>query len=122
MAIGRQNKPKGLKQMKKELQNTSQLVKAILEQDERARDSDSFLYFRVLGVLGLKFGVNVYDMTVSDFLLNRVGHEFPAFETVRRTRQKVQQQFPELAGSAAVGKMRSDREKGFREFARGDAV
>ena len=108
--------------MKKELQNTSHLVKVILEQDERARNSDSFLYFRVLGVLGMKFGIDINKMTVSDFLLNRVGYEFPGFETVRRTRQKVQQQFPELAGSAAVGKMRSDREKGFRAFARGNAV
>ena len=108
--------------MKKELQNTSQLVKLILEQDEKARNSDNYLYFRVLGVLGMKFGVDVYKMSVSDFLLNRVGCEFPGFETVRRTRQKLQRQFPELAGSEAVGKMRTDREKAFREFARGDAL
>ena len=108
--------------MKKELQNTSQLVTLILEQDERARNSDNYLYFRVLGVLGMKFGVDVYKMSVSDFLLNRVGYEFPGFETVRRTRQKLQRQFPELAGSEAVGKMRTDREKAFREFARGDAL
>lgn len=105
--------------MMKELKSTAHLVKAILEQDERARNSDSFLYFRVLGVLGLKFGIDVDKMTVSDFLLNRVGNEFPGFETVRRTRQKVQREFPELASAEAVQGFREAREEAFRDFARG---
>ena len=108
--------------MKKELQNTSQLVKVILEQDERARNSDNYLYLKVLQHMGACRNMQVDSMPLSDFLLSMADLGFPGFETVRRTRQKVQQQFPELAGSAAVGKMRTDREHGFREFARGNAV
>ena len=101
------------------LKTTTALVKAILKQDERARNSDSFLYFRVLGVLGLKIGVNVHEMTVSDFLLNRVGYEFPAFETVRRSRQKIQQENPELRACEKVEEFRAERETEFRSFALG---
>ena len=110
--------------MKKELQYTSQLVKLILEQDEKARNSDNYLYLRVLESIAAsrKWNISLLSMSVSYFLLNMSEMGAPGFETVRRSRQKIQRQFPELAGSDAVGKMRTDREKAFREFARGDAV
>ena len=57
-----------------ELKNTKALVKTILEQDQRARNSDSFLYFRVLGLLGEEKGV---DMDL--ILVEYGGMGLPAF-------------------------------------------
>lgn len=103
----------------KELITTTKLVKAILEQDERARNSDSFLYFRVLGVLGLDKGIDVNRVPIALFLLNMKEWGFPNFETVRRTRQKIQADYPELAGKEKVQAFRSDNEEIFREYAKG---
>ena len=44
---------------------------------------------------------------------------FPGFETVRRSRQKLQATFPELAGDADVEGMRRVNEETFRDYARG---
>lgn len=41
----------------------------------------------------------------------------PAIETVRRSRQKVQATYPDLAPSEAVGKRRAKNEVVYREFA-----
>ena len=102
---------------KKELVKTSELVKGILEQDERARNSDEFLYLRVLGVLGEMKGIDIFEMSVPCFLLNRKEMNFPCFETVRRSRQKVQADFPELASVERVGKKRKENEQVYKAFA-----
>lgn len=101
-----------------ELITTTALVKEILLQDERARNSDSFLYFRVLGVLALDKGIDINRVPVTAFLLKMAEWGFPAFETVRRTRQKVQADFPELAANKTVAAFRSENEAEFRAFAR----
>ena len=101
-----------------ELLTTTALVKEILLQDERARNSDSFLYFRVLGVLALDKGIDINRVPVTAFLLKMAEWGFPAFETVRRTRQKVQADFPELSANKTVAAFRSENEKEYREFAR----
>lgn len=102
---------------KKELVKTSELVKEILIQDERARNSDEFLYLRVLGVIGEMKGIDIFSMSVPAFLLNRKEMNFPCFETVRRTRQKVQADFPELASVERVGKKRKENEQVYKAFA-----
>lgn len=102
-----------------ELKNITALVKMILDQDEKTRNSDSYLYFRILGILGERKGIDIYEMSIPHFLLNMKDFGFPGFETVRRTRQKIQADFPELAGTEKIMAMRAEREKEFREFARG---
>ena len=101
-----------------ELLTTTSLVKEILLQDEKARNSDSFLYFRVLGVLALEKGIDMNHIPVTMFLLNMAEWGFPAFETVRRTRQKVQADFPELSANKTVAAFRSENEADYRAFAR----
>lgn len=103
-----------------DLKNTTALVKSILEQDKQCRNSDSFLYWKVLSVVGKQKGIDLERMPVSYFLLNLHGADFPCFETVRRTRQKIQQHHPELAACEAVESFRADNEKVFRDFARGE--
>lgn len=104
----------------KDLYRTSDLVKAILEQDKRARNSDSFLYLRVLGVLGLKNGIDIDSMSITTFLLNMTEYGFPPFESVRRTRQKIQHEHPELAGNREVREQRAINEGVYKNYAKGD--
>ena len=103
-----------------DLKNTTALVKAILEQDKQCRNSDSFLYLKVLSVIGKRKGIDIETMSVPYFLTNLQGTSFPGFETVRRTRQKLQQHHPELCACEAVEGFRMDNEKEFRAYAVGD--
>lgn len=105
----------------KNLQNTKALVAKILEEDEKARNSDSYLYFRVIGILGQERDIDMNYVTVTAFLLNMAEWGFPPFESVRRTRQKVQAECPWLAASPKVGEFRAENEQIYREFARGGA-
>ena len=107
--------------MMNDLKNTTEMVKAILEQDKQCRNSDSFLYLKVLSVVAKRKGIDLEKMTVPFFLLNLHGAGFPGFETVRRTRQKLQQHHPELCACEAVEGFRMENEADFRAFARGEA-
>lgn len=102
-----------------DLKNTTALVKSILEQDEQCRNSDSFLYLKVLTVLGKQKGIGIDDMSVPYFLMHMQGTAFPGFETVRRTRQKIQQHHPELAACKVVESFRAENEREFRAYALG---
>lgn len=103
---------------KTEFKNTTALVKAILEEDPMARNSDSFLYFKVLGKLGHEKGLDLDYVSVTVFLLNMAEWGFPPFESVRRARQKLQAEFPELAANREVAAQRAENERAFRQFAR----
>lgn len=103
----------------KELKTVTKLVKGILEEDKQARNSDSFLYFKILKKIGNEKGIDIDSIPVTRFLLNMKNYQFPAFETVRRTRQKIQAEFPELSGNRTVKAYREENEAVFREFARG---
>lgn len=107
--------------MSSELKTTRARVLAILEQDERARNSDSFLYLRVIGMIAEEKGIDLDRMTVPDFLLNMNTIPVPPFESVRRTRQMVQREFPELSANETVEGFRDAKETEFREFVRGGA-
>lgn len=62
-------------------------------------------------------GIDIHAMTVPVFLKELDRRSFPGFETVRRSRQKVQATYPDLAPSEAVGKRRAKNEVVYREFA-----
>lgn len=102
-----------------ELKTTAALVKTILIEDKQARNSDSFLYFKVLKKIGFEKNIDIDSMSVTSFLLKMKDYQFPAFETVRRTRQKLQADFPELSGNKEVQEHREANEAAFRNFARG---
>lgn len=100
-----------------ELRTVSALVKNILEQDEKARNTDNYLYFRVLEHYSKLRGIDIYSMTVPLFLKNLDNHIFPGFETIRRSRQKVQATYPDLAADKGVEKLRTKNESAYRDFA-----
>ena len=101
----------------KDLYKTSKLVHEILLQDERTRNSDSFLYLKVLGVLGLKKGIDIDSMSITTFLLNMTEYGFPPFESVRRARQKIQHEHPELAGNRKIKEYRQVNKGVYMNFA-----
>ena len=101
------------------LNSIKETVKEILERDPRTRNSDSFLYLKVLEEASAKDKRVIRDMTVEHFLLNREEYGFPCFESVRRTRQKLQEQFPALAASPKVETFRAENEQAYKAFALG---
>ena len=100
--------------------NVTALVKSILEQDQRARNSDSFLYLRVLKHIESEQREKLNGVTVFDFLLNLQGRVYPCFESVRRSRQKIQREYPELAASEEVQAYRDENEAMYHEYARSE--
>lgn len=101
-----------------ELKPITTLVKDILEHDTQARNSDSFLYFKVLEHQGQQKGVDIHSMSVTTFLLRMADYGFSPFETVRRARQANQAKYPHLAANAAVTENRKAMEEEYREYAR----
>lgn len=92
------------------VKNTRALVVNILVENEKARGSDSYLYFCVLNAIAEKNGIALDDVTVKDFLCN-LGHSpFPPYETVRRSRQWAQQKFPFLSADERVKGWRAENE------------
>ena len=103
-----------------ELKTTAALVQALMEQDPRCRNSDGFLYLRVLFECAAKKDVCLDSITIPDFLLHHHGTDFPVFETVRRARQKIQATYPELAACEAVEGFGAVNEQEFKAYARGE--
>ena len=101
-----------------ELKTTASLVKHILEEDQQARNSDSFLYFRVLEYHGKQKSVDIHSMSIPSFLLNMSVWGFPPFETVRRSRQVIQAKHPDMAPNAQVASWRGQKMEEYRDFAR----
>lgn len=104
---------------KNELSTVKALVHSILEQDERARNSDGYLYLKVIEQQAHQKGEDIRFLTVAIFFdtLHETG--FAKFESVRRARQKLQQEFPHLSANRNVKAFRDENESVYRNFARG---
>lgn len=99
----------------KELQTTTELVKDILTKFPETRNSDDLLYFKVCESINALY----ISLPFWKVMLNRKEYNFPGFETVRRSRQKIQRECPELAGDENVEAGRMLNEEVFREYAKG---
>lgn len=104
------------------LTEVSKIVKAILEMDNQARNSDSYLYLKVLDYIAHRDGIFLAGMPVPYFLENMKSLGFPPFESVRRTRQKIQADCPELSASRKVKAMRDEQEAVYWSYATGKGV
>ena len=105
---------------KRELITTKSLVKSILEQDAETRNSDNYLYLSVIRKVAEEKMFDLSAVSVTDFLSNMGQWGFPPFESVRRSRQNLQQFNPELSSNDEVQAFRDQNEVIFREFARGE--
>lgn len=101
------------------LKNITKLVITLLETDERCRNSDNYLYYCIIKTLAFEFGIPIENIKVTDFLLDvDRSRVFPPFETVRRSRQKVQEHRPDLAARINIQGLRADAEAVYVEYAR----
>lgn len=96
---------------------TTKLVKVILEQDKRARNSDNYLYYKVIEYVAEARGLDTRNINICDFWLQWYW-AFPNVETVRRSRQKIQRLHPELRASQRTKVLRAAQEREFRAYAR----
>lgn len=96
------------------LQRISDIVKKILTEQPPTRNSDMLLYVTVCHELN----PSAINGPFWHVLLNLKAFGLPNIETVRRTRQKVQQCNPELAGSDKVEGFRVLNEKEYKSYAR----
>lgn len=101
-----------------EIKNTADLVKQVLMMNQKARNSDNYLYYVICKAKLAERGIDIDRISFRDGLLQRNEFGLPNFETVRRTRQKVQQCFPELSGTDETEAMRVIQEEAFRAYAR----
>lgn len=102
----------------RDLKNITALVKELLEQDERCRNNDGFLYLKVLFECAKEKEINLHSISIPEFLLWYHGKELPIFESVRRARQKIQAAIPELAASEKVEEARLEKESEYRAYAK----
>ena len=102
-----------------DLKTITKLVKAILEEDDIARNSDSWLYLKVIEYVAAEKNIDLYKITVPWFLANMSMFGFPPFESVRRTRQKIQATFPLLASDEKVAAYRAENEAEYKSYALG---
>ena len=105
--------------MRNKLKTTKALVKSILESNVQARNSDSFLYLKVIQHYDEEYNTDFSKMPVIDFLNGGVDIPIPPFESVRRSRQKVQAENPYLAASEEIELFRAENEQAYKDFARG---
>lgn len=105
-----------------ELQTTQDLVKEILKTSPKARNSDNYLLYAVYSTVGKRHGIDIDNMSVPIFFLHLKEYGLPSPETIRRTRQKIQAAYPELARCDDVEAMRKVREEIYRDYARGHIV
>jgi hypothetical protein len=96
------------------LKSTKELVKTILEQDEKSRDSDMRLYFEVCN----RINPSALDAPFCVVIMNLDSLSLPPFESVRRSRQKIQAECPHLSASPEIQTFRAENEESYREFAR----
>lgn len=106
-------------ELMKSLHTTQDLVEEILEQNETARSSDNYLMYLVFKTIGLQKGVNIDNISMPTFLLNMQQYGMPSFETVRRTRQKIQQRRDDLRPAGKVAEHRADNEDIYYRYAGG---
>lgn len=97
----------------KRIKEVSKVVEEILVNNKDARNSDNLLYAQVCAV----YNPEALNMSLGAFLHNQKELGLPPFESVRRSRQKVQSENENLRGSDEVTEERYQNFKAVREFA-----
>lgn len=96
------------------LKTTQEKVKSVLVSHTEARDDDMKLYLYVCNYCMPTVGAMPFEAVMTQY--RSLG--IPCFESVRRTRQKLQAQYPELSGTAGIKKLRAAQEQVYRQYAK----
>lgn len=92
------------------IEKVSEIVLELLRKDPKTRDSDRYLYSEVVREIKP-------SALYQPFFISIMDEDLPSTETVRRTRQKAQADYPELAASAQVEGFRDYNENLFFNYA-----
>lgn len=103
------------------IRDTAEVVKAILEKNEKARDDDNLLiclvvqeYGKIDKLNGGKgFSCNFPFYAILDYINKG---KIPTLETITRCRRKTQELYPDLKGKEQVQDARLKKTKYFIEF------
>lgn len=76
------------------MKDLTAIVKKVLEEHKETRDSDSKLICWVYSITN----PNIMGLSFSKVMWNSAYFDLPSFETIRRTRQKIQHDNPHLRG------------------------
>lgn len=98
----------------KNLKTIEGKVKSVLQENEDARNDDMVLYLALCNLYLKDAGA----MPLAQILLNHKELGLPSFESVGRTRRKLQEKCPELLGSTRVRRLRAKGEKAYRRYAK----
>ena len=89
------------------------IVKKVLEEKPYTREDDFSLVYEVFK----EFLPNIDELSFQDIMLNHKKYGLPYFESVRRTRPKLQNKYPELLPPQAVQEARKLEEADYRTYA-----
>lgn len=98
----------------KDLKTVEKKVRAILEKNEDARNDDMVLFLSLCNVYLKDAGA----LPLAEIMTQYKYLGLPSFESVSRTRRKVQARHPELVGSRPIQKLRETGEKAYRKYAK----
>lgn len=103
-----------------ELKKIKDIVIETLKQSEEMRGNDDLLYLTVLIKINSRTGSSksISDMTLGEFFTKRKMLGLPSFESIRRSRQKAQEENKNLRPSEKVQKARKIQEENFYKFAK----
>jgi hypothetical protein len=88
-----------------DLNSIKNIVKSILETDEKARNSDKYLIVTALRQMGFKIYIDYGELD-----------RMPSWESFRRCRQLLQAENKELRGDEAIGQLREKKQEEYKEF------
>lgn len=100
-----------------ELSTVKELVRFVLSTDRIARNSDTYLYLKVIKQQAEQRNIDLSMVSVDSFFLCGINDGFANYESVRRARQKLQADCPDLRGNERVQAARRENETVFREWA-----
>ena len=99
---------------RKEIETTERIVKKILIKDKKARNSDNYLYIKVIKYLNN----GAEERPFNEVMINLKKMGLPCYETVSRTRRRIQAEHPELWSDATIKRYREEAEKDFEDYSR----
>ena len=96
------------------MKDLTKIVEKVLREKKDARDSD----FRTIGWVYAIVKPEVMNLPFKQVLWKHSDYDLPSFETIRRTRQKLQHDHPELRGKTYEKRMEKQAEY-IEKFVRG---
>jgi len=94
-----------------ELKDTKELVENLLREYPALRGNDDVLYLEVLRKFcphwnNSRINTNIENVSIGEFFAERKKRKLPSFESVRRSRAKIMEEYPELKPCEKVQKGR----------------